>query len=133
MDDVIPPRTSSKVISSSRSQRVFSSEKLFFRGDRRSGREQISVSISKRKEPYEMVSHRSLHDTNSNLHRDHIYSSAIPFCFQTLLSTPRFESHKGAAYLRTLLFQRMRVDSSRLLVESVSDSVNGAVGHFEIL
>ena len=40
---------------------------------------------------------------------------------------------KGAAYLRTLLFQRMRVDSSRLLVESVSDSVNGAVGHFEIL
>lgn len=80
-----------------------------------------------------MVSHRSLHDTNSNLHRDHIYSSAIPFCFQTLLSTPRFESHKDAAYLRTLLFQRMRVDSSRLLVESVSDSVNGAVGHFEIL
>lgn len=80
-----------------------------------------------------MVSHRSLHDTNSNLHRDHIYSSAIPFCFQTLLSTPRFESPKGAAYLRTLLFQRMRVDSSRLLIESVSDSVNGAVGHFEIL
>ena len=84
----LPPNMSSNVTSSSRSHRVFSSEKLFFKGDRRRGLEQISDSSSKRKEPYNNDPEASLH-----VHKALRYSLNDSFSPQILLYIPTTHEH----------------------------------------